>query len=125
MKTNANRSIIVVGDKVLIKPETEENKTEAGLFLPEGVKQKEQVQGGYIVNVGPGYPIPDVANEDEPWSGHSEEGGLRYVGLQAEEGDYVVFLRKQAIDVEIDGEDYLIVSHASLLLLIRDEDIVA
>ena len=124
MKTKSNREVIVVGDKVLIKPETEENKTEAGLFLPEGVEQKEKVQGGYIMNVGPGYPIPDVTSDEEPWSQQSGEGGLRYVGLQAEEGDYAVFLRKQAIEVEIDGEEYLIISHASILLLIRDEDIV-
>ncbi|MCF7805494.1 MAG: co-chaperone GroES family protein [Candidatus Marinimicrobia bacterium] len=123
MKTDSNRSVLVVGDKVLIKPEAESNKTESGLFLPEGVKQKEQVQGGYVAKVGPGYPLPDIANEDEPWA-QSGDTDLRYIPLQANEGDYAVFLRKHAIEVEIDEQEYLIVSHSSIVLLLRDEDIV-
>ncbi|HKJ66351.1 MAG TPA: co-chaperone GroES family protein [bacterium] len=124
MKTESNREVIVVGDKVLIRPEEESNKTESGLYLPEGVKQKESVQGGYIVNAGPGYPIPDIANEDEPWETHHKESDIRYISLQAREGDYAVFLRKNSIEVEIDQEKYVIVNHASILLLLRDTEIL-
>src|SRR5690606_2980037 len=46
------RQVIVVGDKVLIKPEEEASKTPSGLYLPQGVAAKETVSGGYIVNVG-------------------------------------------------------------------------
>jgi len=121
MKTKLNREVVIVGDKVLVRPEEESNKTETGLYLPEGVKQKEKVQGGYVMKVGPGYPIPDVASDDEPWTSHSREGDTRYIPLQAEEGDYAVFLRREAIEVEIDGEQYAIISHGSILLLLRDK----
>ncbi len=126
MKTQSNREILVVGDKVLIRPETETNKTESGLYLPEGVKQKESVQGGYIVEVGPGYPLPNIVDEEEPWSATgSDENDMRYISLQAQVGDYAVFLRKSAIDVEFDGEEYVVVSHAAILLLVRDEEILS
>lgn len=120
MRTKSNQDVIIVGDKVLIQPESEENKTPSGLYLPEGVKQKEQVQGGYVMKVGPGYPLPDIADEDEPWISRSDEGDIRYISLQAKEGDYAVFLRKSAVEIELDEEQYVIVTHASILLLLRD-----
>lgn len=124
MKTKSNQDVLVVGDKILIKPEKETNKTDSGLYLPEGVKQKESVQGGYIVAVGPGYPLPSVVDEDEPWSATGDDNDMRYISLQAQVGDYAVFLRKSAIDVEFDNEEYVVVSHAAILLLVRDDELV-
>ncbi|HEY0038370.1 MAG TPA: co-chaperone GroES family protein, partial [Longimicrobium sp.] len=63
------REVIVIGDKVLVKPEEENAKTPSGLYLPQGVAQKEQVAGGYVVNVGPGYPTAEPLADSEPWSG--------------------------------------------------------
>lgn len=119
MTRNTGREVIVVGDKVLIKPEDEESKTPSGLYLPQGVAAKETVAGGYVVNVGPGYPRVDAAADGEPWS-TAGSGEMRYVPLQAGKGDYAVFLRKASVEVEIDGSQYLIVGHSSILLLIRD-----
>jgi chaperonin GroES len=113
------RQVIVVGDKVLIKPEEESSKTPSGLYLPQGVAEKEAVFGGYIVNVGPGYPTADVVTDGEPWL-HGNRSEIRFVPLQARKGDYALFLRRDSIEVEIDGSKYVIVPHASILLLIRD-----
>lgn len=113
------REVIVVGDKVLVKPEEENAKTPSGLFLPQGVAEKEAVASGSIVNVGPGYPTAEPAADGEPWA-RGAKNELRYVPLQAQAGDYAVFLRKAAVEVEIDGNKYLIVGHANILLLIRD-----
>lgn len=115
-----NKEIILVGDRILIDPDTGHSKTPSGLYLPPGVKEKENVQGGYVVKVGPGYPIP-LAEEsaDEPWiSDHKEP---QYIPLQAEEGDYAIFLRKYAIDIELEGRKYVIVPHSHLLVLIRED----
>jgi len=112
------REVIVVGDKVLIKPEEETAQTASGLFLPQGVAEKEAVASGTIVNVGPGYPTADAVGDGEPWSRGKNE--MRYVPLQARAGDHAVFLRKAAVEVEIDGNKYFIVGHSSILLLIRD-----
>ena len=58
---NKLKKIIVVGDRVLIKPMKEPQKTSSGIYLPPGVHEKEKVQSGYIVKAGPGYPIPHAA----------------------------------------------------------------
>jgi len=57
---NKLRKLIVVGDRLLIKPKKNAGKTDSGLFLPPGVKEKDNIQTGYIVKAGPGYPIPMV-----------------------------------------------------------------
>jgi chaperonin GroES len=114
-----SREVILIGDKVLIKPEEETDKTPSGLFLPQGVQQKEQVMAGTVVNTGPGYPLGEAATEGEAWSGRTRTE-LRYVPLQAQKGDYAVFLKSNAVEVEIDGSKYQIVPHAAVLLLIRD-----
>jgi co-chaperonin GroES (HSP10) len=119
MAENLAREVIVVGDKVLVKPEEEASKTPSGLYLPQGVSSKESVAGGYIVNVGPGYPTADTGADAESWL-HGSRGEMRYVPLQAQKGDYAIYLRREAVEVEIDGSKYVIVGHASILLLIRD-----
>jgi co-chaperonin GroES (HSP10) len=63
-------------------------------------------------------------DEDEPWSATGDDNDMRYISLQAQIGDYAVFLRKSAIDVEFDNEEYVVVSHAAILLLVRDDEIV-
>jgi chaperonin GroES len=115
------REVIVVGDKVLIKPEEETAKTPSGLFLPQGVREKEAVGGGYVVNVGPGYPAVVPPTDAEPWSRGSQSSEMKYVPLQARKGDFAVYLRNAAVDVEFDEMGYVIISHANILLLIRDK----
>lgn len=112
--------IIIVGDRVLIKPEEDLEKTNSGLYLPPGVKEKEKVQGGYIIKVGPGYPVASPIDEDEPWKENKE---TKYIPLQAKEGDFAIFLRKDAIEIELDKQKLVITPQAAILLLMRDEDL--
>lgn len=113
------KRILLVGDKVLISPDKEQERSAHGLYLPPGVKEKEKVQSGIVVQVGPGYAVPNPHFMDqEPWSTSPREP-VKYIPLQAEEGDVAVFLRDSAIEVEYDRSQYLIVPHASILMLIR------
>jgi chaperonin GroES len=97
----------------------QQERTSSGLFLPPGIQEKENIQHGYVVKVGPGYPIPVINEADEPWKNKSDD--VRYVPLQAKEGDLAVFLQKTAYEIEFNKEKYLIVPHSAILLLIRDE----
>ena len=112
--------IIVVGDRVLIKPEEDLEKTNSGLYLPPGVKEKEKVQGGYIMKVGPGYPVASPGDDDEPWK---ENKKTNYIPLQANEGDFAIFMRKDAVDIELDGKKLVIVPQSAILLLMRDDQL--
>ncbi len=112
---------IMVGDRVLIKPRTEETMTPSGLYLPPGMKEREKIYSGYVLKVGPGYPIPAVADEDEPWKDKSEN--VKYVPLQAKEGDLAVYLQTSAFEIEFNKQKYVIVPQSAILFLIRDEEL--
>lgn len=114
-----DKELVVVGDRVLIEPDAADDKTQSGLYLPQGVQEKEKVQAGIIIKIGPGYPIPDpAAIESEPWQSTKME---RYMPLQAREGDHCVFLRNSAIEIEYLGKKYLVVPHSAILVLLRDK----
>jgi chaperonin GroES len=115
------KKLIVVGDRVLIRPAKQSEKTDSGLYLPPGVQEKEKIQTGYVIKVGPGYPLPMPADEEDLWKGKDEQ--VKYLPLQAQEGDLAIFLQKGAIDVMYEGEKYCIVPQASILMLEREEDL--
>jgi co-chaperonin GroES (HSP10) len=115
------KKLIVVGDRVLIKPKKMSNKSKAGLFLPPGYQEKEEIQTGFVVKTGPGYPVPLPSDENESWKKNEEI--VRYIPLQAKEGDLAIFLQKGAIEIIFNDEKYFIVSQNSILLLERDEEI--
>lgn len=115
----ALQNLMVVGDRVLIKPRSESTKTKSGLFLPPGYSEKEEVQTGFIVKVGPGYPIPASVDEsDQSWKPAEEK--IKYIPLQAQVGDLAIFLQKGAIEIIYNEEKYFIVPQHSILLLERD-----
>lgn len=113
------KNFIMVGDRLLVKPSTPQNKTRAGLYLPPNVQEKENVQTGYVVKAGPGYPLPVIGEEEEPWKNKSDQ--VKYIPLQAKEGDLAVYMQSGSIEIEYNKEKYHILSHSSILLLIRDE----
>jgi chaperonin GroES len=118
---NKLKKLIVVGDRVLIKPSQQTDKTASGLYLPPGVQEKEKIQSGYVIKVGPGYPLPLPADEDDAWKGKEDQ--VKYLPLQAQEGDLAIFLQKGAIEVIYEDEKYFIVAQASILMLEREEEL--
>jgi co-chaperonin GroES (HSP10) len=110
---------IIVGDRVLIKPKSPQEKTKSGLYLPPGVQENEKIHSGYVLKVGPGYPIPAINDSDEPWKDRSDE--VKYVPLQPKSGDLAVYLQKSGYD--FNKEHYVIVPHSAILLLIRDSEL--
>ena len=52
----------------------------------------DKVHSGYVIKVGPGYPIPNMMEVDEPWIKKAEQ--LKFIPLQPEEGDLAVYLQK-------------------------------
>jgi len=113
------KKLIMIGDRVLIKPKSPQNQTKSGLYLPPTVQEQEKVLAGFVVKVGPGYPVPAVAEIDEPWKAKSDN--VHYVPLQPKEGDVAVYLQNSSIEIEFNGIKYVIVPHSAILLLVRDE----
>ncbi len=117
---NRFKKLIVIGDRILIKPEKLDERTASGLYLPPGVQEKEKVQQGYVIKTGPGYAIP-MPVDDEPWK--SEDEQVKYVPLQAREGDLAIFLLSGATEVMYEGERYFIVPQSAILMLEREEEL--
>ena len=115
---NSVDKFIIIGDRVLVKPREMETHTKSGLVLPATVKEKEEIQSGYIIKTGPGYPVPSQ-DIDEPWKENASEP--KYIGMQAREGDLAIFLKSRTHEIEFENEKLLIVPHAAILLLIRDD----
>ena len=61
------------------------------------------------------------ADEDDVWKGKDDQ--VKYLPLQAQEGDLAIFLQKGAIEVLYEDEKYFIVPQASILMLEREEEL--
>ena len=93
---NRLKKLVVIGVRVLIKLTKPDERTASGLYLPPGVQEKEKVQQGYVIKTGPGYVLP-MPMDDESWTGEEEQ--VKYVPLQAKEGDLDIFLLSGATEV--------------------------
>jgi co-chaperonin GroES (HSP10) len=118
------KQLIVVGDRVLVRPAEGEERTKVGLYLPSTALDTQAVQGGEIVATGPGTPMPDLGAEqyDEPWriaAGGGREP--RVVPMQARAGGYALFIRKAALEITFEAERYLVVPQAAILALVRED----
>ena len=114
------KQMIVVGDRILLEQEDGQETTKAGLYLPPSVREKDKVAMGRVVKVGPGYPIPNPNySDDEPWSAPKDP--MKYIPLQVQEGDYAIYLREQAIEVEFEEKKYQIVPQSAVLMLVRSQ----
>jgi chaperonin GroES len=117
---NKFKKLIVIGDRVLIKPGKLNEQTASGLYLPPGVQEKEKVQQGIVIKTGPGYAIPSPV-EDEPWK--SEEDQVKYIPLQTKEGDLAIFLLSAATEIMYEQEKFYIVPQSAILMLEREEEV--
>lgn len=87
-----------LGDRVIVKPSVEEEKTAGGIFLPDTAK--ERPQWGEVVAVGPG----------------KFEDGKR-IAIEVKAGDKVIYSKYGGTEVKIDGVDYLILRESDILAI--------
>lgn len=84
-------------DRVLVKPTEPETQTAAGLYLPES--SKERPITGKVISVGPGKRL----------------GNGSIAGMSVKKGDTVVFGKYAGTEVEIKGEQHMIMRESELL----------
>ena len=114
--SNPLENVIVIGDRVLIKPGAAK-KTKSGLLLPAGYQEREDIQTGYILKCGPGYALPNM-EDAESWN--QEAHTVKYLPLQVQPGDLAIFMQKNAIEIKYNGEKYYIVPQSAILLVERE-----
>ena len=96
-KSKATTTITPLDDRVLVLPDSAEEKTASGLYLPEGAKEKPQT--GKVVAVGPG-KLTDAG----------ERGAL-----SVKKGDTVLFGKYGGSEIELDGVEHKIMRESELL----------
>lgn len=92
-----------LGDRVLVKPVHEEEKSKGGILLPDTIS-KEKPQVGEVLAVGTG--------------GNDKEG--KFVPMTLKKGDKVVYAKYSGTDIKDDAdEDYLLISEKDILAIIE------
>ena len=85
-----------IGDKVIVKPKAEEEKTSGGIILPDTAKEKPHE--GTVIAVGPGSVLDN--GERKP--------------MAVKEGDTVVYSKYGGTEITVDGEEYIILDEDSI-----------
>lgn len=94
--------------------------TATGLILPASVADRDDVQAGRIVALGPGIAMPPSGfTFDDDWQKTRAEP--RYVAMEARAGDVAVFFRKAAVEVAVANERLYVVPHGAILILLRGD----
>lgn len=86
-------------DRVIVKPDVEEDKTKGGILIPD-TASKEKPQTGEVISVGEGL------TDDKP--------------LKVKKGDRVLFGKYGGNDVTIDDIEYKILKENDILAVIVD-----
>jgi hypothetical protein len=77
-----------------------------------------------VLATGPGTPLSAPTEiDDEPWKLGAKSDG-RFLPMQARVGDFALFFRKAAVEISYEGQHYLVVPQAAILVLVRPPDIL-
>jgi chaperonin GroES len=88
-----------LGDHVLVKPLSNEEKTEGGIYLPDTAKEKPQE--GEVIAVGPGRML-DNGTRVEP---------------EVKVGDKVIYAKYGGTDIKVGDVEYLIMRESDILAI--------
>ena len=90
-----------LGDRVVIRPMKEEEKTKGGIILPDTAKEKPQ--RGTVEAVGPG-KMDDKGNR---------------IPMELKKGDKVIYQKYTGTEIKENEEDYLILREADIIAKIK------
>jgi chaperonin GroES len=91
-------------DRVVVKRIEAEEKTAAGIIIPDTAKEKPQQ--GEVIAVGPG--------------GRDETGKLIPIDVKA--GDRVLFGKWSGTEVKLDGVEYLIMKESDIMGVLSEDE---
>jgi chaperonin GroES len=88
-------------DRVIVKRKDPENKTSSGIIIPDTAKEKPQE--GKVIATGSGI--------------RKEDGSL--LPLDVKKGDLILFGKYAGAEIQIEGEDYLMMKEEDILAVIK------
>lgn len=90
-----------LGDRVVVERVEEETTTKSGIVLPDTAKEKPQ--RGKVISIGEG-------RWDEKYD--------HRVPMDVKKGDVVLFAKYGGTEVEIEGNEYIVLSERDLLAIV-------
>ncbi len=92
-----------LGDRVVVEPLEQEERTASGIVLPETAKEKPQK--GTILAVGPG--------------GRDDKG--QRITPDTQVGDTVLFAKYAGTEIKADGKKLLILKESDILAIVEED----
>jgi chaperonin GroES len=89
-----------LGDRVLVRPQEAEEQVLGGIIIPDTAKEKPQ--RGTVVAVG---------------DGKTDDSGSK-IALSVKAGDTVLYGKYAGTEIELDGDEHLILSESDILATI-------
>jgi len=94
--------ITPLADHILIEPIKQEEKTKAGILLPD-TAEKERPERGKVIAVGPG----------------RKTASGKTIPLSVKKGDIVLFTKYGPNEIKIDDKEYLIAKEEDILAILE------
>ena len=95
----AGSKLTPIGDRVVVKPAPEEQKTKSGIVLPDSAKEKPSE--GTVVAVGTGRVL---------------DNGQK-VALEVKIGDKVIYSKYGGSEVKLENEEFIILAERDILAI--------
>jgi chaperonin GroES len=102
-KSKTKMKIVPLADYILLEPIKQEEKTKAGILLPESA-EKERPEQGKVIAVGPGR--------------RDEKGNL--IPVSVKPGQKVLFKKYGPDEIKVNDKEYLICKEEDILAIIED-----
>ena len=90
-----------LGDRLVVEPIEQEERTASGIILPETAKEKPQE--GKVLAAGPG---------------RRDDSG-KYIAMDVRVGDRVLYAKYAGTEVKIDGKKLLILKESDVLAIVE------
>ena len=91
-----------LGDRVVVEPSEQEEKTASGIILPETAKEKPQE--GKVVAVGPG---------------KFDDEGKKRLPMDVKVGDTVLFAKYAGTEVKVNDKKVLILRESDIMAVVE------
>lgn len=98
--TTKTVNLTPLGDRVLVKPMPQEEKTKGGIILPDSAKEKPQK--GEVIAVGKGKI--------------TEDGKL--IEMEVKPGDIVIYGKYSGTEIKYEGDEYLFMKQSDILAIV-------
>jgi len=105
MSATRSPQLFPISDRIVVQPKHLPEKTAGGIYIPEKVRDKGSNEG-IVVAVGPGRE-------------QATAEGTKRIPVGVRVGERVMFARFSGVEIDVDGEKFLVLREEELLTVIR------